>query len=172
MFDLSSIPSGGGVVAGGLIYVALAIGGGDLIGGRMIEKSAWLPRCEATIRQSAKVSSPADVPELSCGMLAGMFGPDGDKLCTAFGAFIEPMAGPLLEEKRRLADLDLLRADALRSGATSRCACAANVVLDKRTDWAIYAGSLRLMTPASVRNLDAELFAALRSPLCSGEGTK
>lgn len=170
MIDLSSLPSGGGFVAGGLLYAALAVGGGDLIGGRVIERDAWLPRCEATIRQSAETASPADIPELSCGMLAGMIGPDGDKLCTAFGAFIEPMAGSLLEQQRRLAELDLLRAQTIRSGATSRCACAANVVLDKRTDWAIYAGTLRLIAPATIRNLDAELFAALRSPLCSREG--
>ncbi|MCW2308837.1 hypothetical protein [Rhodobium gokarnense] len=64
------------------------------------------------------------------------------------------------------------RMDYAASRAGSRCDCAVTMTLEKRrTDFALYAGTLRLVVPRSVKSLQSELKSALNSPECAAKGS-
>ncbi|WP_306261307.1 hypothetical protein [Pararhizobium sp. IMCC21322] len=174
MFDLNTLPGGGGLVLTGVAYGVFALFiGGQIIGARTIEKSRFLPRCEQALVLAAKQDAPTlqtPVPTPDCNSIIGMFaGPEGKQLCNIVEPlFQNPLAGQIEKQNQELKDAYNARLKNAAAHASSSCKCAVNVQLEDRMPWALYAGSARLITPSKIRNLDAELFAALSSPVCAG----
>ncbi|WP_306258395.1 hypothetical protein [Pararhizobium sp. IMCC21322] len=173
-FDQIIPPIGTGLFLTGAAYAAFsALVSGQVIGTRVIEKSNWMPRCEQALVLAAKQDAPTfqtPVPTPDCNSIMGMFaGPEGKQLCNIVGPlFQNPLAGQIEKQNQELKDAYNARLKNAAAHASSSCKCAVNVQLEDRMPWALYAGSARLITPSKIRNLDAELFAALSSPVCAG----
>lgn len=172
MFDsLYQLPVSGGVLMAGALYVSASIFvTGPLVGQRTIQKSGWSETCQSELQAEidSRKSPPRVIPKMDCKSLAGAFLPELGELCDYYGNFdFGGLASGVLraEEKmkRELEDRRLAKA-AARTG--TRCACAA-VLVAKDSAWAIHAGSLRLITPPAVKNLDSELLQALHLPRCA-----
>lgn len=176
IFDSQSIPAAGGMVMAAALYAGAAYFiAGPVVGERLIEKSGWSDRCPRVIAQAAQRSAPTApaMPKLDCSMIFGWFGPEGRAFCETNGAWFSdnPLSTVIegLEEQARQEVQRHLR-DAT-SGAASRCDCAASLALESsRTDFALHAGSLRLLTPHDVKTLDSALERALTAPLCAAKG--
>lgn len=155
--DVLSIPGAGGLAAAALLYggVSLFVTG-PLVGERTIERSGWQAACGRGITQSAPLGFDATT---DCSALLGlMFGSDGIAFCRRHGE--------TLGSARRMIN-GLASSHPSTSG--SACGCAVREVLDsRRSEFTLHAGSMRLMTPRPLRDLDAELRGALASPPCSG----
>ena len=174
-FDTNGLPIAGSTLAGLLIYGAMSFFvTGQFVGERTIERAAWIPRCERQLDRELALSRPAPsvMPKLGCNSVFGIFGEDGRAWCDAYGGSFQLPGMDVLEsidaQKRQIEEQRLSLAADL---SASRCECAANVTLEsERGQLAIYAGSLRLIAPPSVRNLDASLQAALSTPQCAMKG--
>ncbi len=157
--DLTSVPGVGGIAAAGVLYAGLSLFvTGPLVGERLIERSGWGPRCERGFAASIPPNVPQSTTSRDCSTLLGtIFGSDGLAFCHRHGAQLDA-AGDLV---KRYAPGP--RGPALQSA----CACAVRETLDhRRTDFALHAGALRLVTPRPVRDLEGELKGALDSSAC------
>jgi hypothetical protein len=151
---------------------AMAYGGCPLIAKRMAELSGWDQQCQALVTEQAELERPETdgmaIPR--CGDLGTVFGPEFGKLCET----IEQLP-PVRQARRKLErveELNARRYELATDGAASKCCCAVSVMIEqRRLDWAIYAGTLRTITPAPVANIQSELRMALGSPWCKGDAS-
>jgi hypothetical protein len=172
--DLQNPLASGGMAVAAAVYVGASLYvTGPLVAERTIERSGWQRTCQAHL--SAAVTKdeplPAFVPKLDCQAFLGWFGADGRAVCDAHGnpSFALPGFDQLEAQRRRLDQLRHEQLAARVAQSPSRCACAVTVTLERhRTDFALYAGSARLITPSAVRNLSSELQTSLRTPICAG----
>ncbi|WP_306260378.1 hypothetical protein [Pararhizobium sp. IMCC21322] len=175
MIDQNALPFGGGIMIAGILYAAFFWGvGGQTIGQRTIERSGWLPHCERVVVEHAHDTKPDlqfSAPTPDCNAVMGMFaGQDGKALCNVVGGLFEnPLASQIKIQNKRLVEAYTKRLENAASNANSRCTCAINVQLQNRTLWGLYSGSFRIVIPSEIKNLNAELFTALNSPVCRGE---
>lgn len=173
MFEQNtSLPISGGVILSALVYTGTCLFGlGPLLGERTIKKSSWIESCKTGLQKQieAKRTPRKVIPKTDCRSMVGWLMPELSQLCTQYGN--PDLAGPfggLQEQQERLrkqAEDKRLSAIAAQSG--SRCQCAASIVAQDYA-WALHAGSLRLITPPQIQNLNAELNRALYSPHCTG----
>lgn len=173
--DLNSLPLSGSFVLALIAYGLISVfGTGQLVGERLIEKSDWPVQCEATLVGELKSRQPATpfVPKLDCNSIFGTwFGREGKQLCRNHGNFNLPFVDQLQAQQNRLAQANEQRFANAASKTKTRCACAASLTLEKqRIAFGLHAGSLRLMTPAPVQNLNSELSTALHAPACALRG--
>jgi hypothetical protein len=75
------------------------------------------------------------------------------------------------QAQTRKRQIERMREDRLRRSleeAGSKCACAVtHLIANKRWDFALAAGTARLVEPVSVTNFETSLTQSLRSPNCS-----
>ena len=171
MPDLSSLPVSAGLVLGLILYAGVSLfGTGPLVGERLIERVDWDAQCHRELVADLKARTPSapPVPKLGCrSVFGGLFGRDGQRLCERHGDFALPGLDQLAAHRRRLEEQRRQRLQRAAARTGSQCRCAANLTLEKRrTAFALHTGSLRLMTPAPVRDLRHELTASLADPLC------
>lgn len=156
--DLLSTPGAGGLVAAGAFYAGMSLlVTGPLVGERMIERLDWTADCERSLA-APTVQSSQDTIGGECHILLGsLFGRDAVDFCRRNSRELESWSNLA---KR------LVRAPRV-APPRSTCACAVREVLDsRRTEFALHAGSLRLITPRPVRELRGELNGALSSSAC------
>ncbi len=171
-----TLPLGSGTFIAGAFYVAASLFvTGPVVGERTIAKSKWSEQCTVRLRQEIVTSLPeaTPLPDLDCQSLLGWMGQRGMDVCRKHGnpALNLPFVNELQAHQRKLNQLKHERLKTKAEGAGSRCACAASVSLEKRrVAWALHAGSLRLITPPTLKNLNAELQAALQTPYCTPKG--
>ncbi len=177
--DPTGIPVGGPIVLTGLAYAMFSLlVGGEIVSGRVIEKSGWHQQCERIVVQAVKNDRPklqTVPPKLNCknaaNIFTGRYNADTDTFCNVVDLFLDLSPTRQIEnQNRRLVEAYNKRVANAASSAGSKCACASHVVQSDRVPWAIYAGSWRTVKPSELNNLDAKLAAALNSPLCAGVG--
>ena len=174
--------TGGLPIAGGALMAVVLYGGvslfitGPVIAERTIEKSDWAARCDGFIRAEIKADEPEAprIPKLGCSAIFGLYGRAGQEYCRVHGHHFDnnilPQTLEAAQKAKRAARKK--RMDYAASRAGSRCDCAVTMTLEKRrTDFALYAGTLRLVVPRSVKALQSELTSALNSPECAAKGS-
>ena len=171
-FDVNTLPGGGALIVTGLIYAGVsAFVTGPVIGQRVIIKSGWAEQCKISLQAQISTKEPAPTfpPTIGCKSLFGWYGDQGAAFCRRYGdRFKLPFMDQLAAHQRRLKQARERRLTMAASSAPTRCACAASLTLEKqRVSFAIYAGSIRLITPTPIKNLRAALTSALHSPLCA-----
>jgi hypothetical protein len=171
MFDLSTLPITSMTFLTAAGYAAtMAVIGGPLVADRELIRDGWAAECVATLRADLEVqrAPPRVTPVVpdACGMMAAAIPEMGD-LCK-----IIPNPNDALRQTARLRQqAEDARIAAAASKTSDRCGCAEAVYVEEnRLALALYAGSGRLITPAPVKNREAALSRALRSPACRGEG--
>lgn len=148
------------VYIGASLYVS-----GPLIAERTIERSGWDTGCETAQEAYSSGREPA-LPSFDCHSLLGWLGPSGRELCDRHGTALLNL--PALVRQTQFGTH--APPDEQTERNRSRCACAVNATLEQnRTAFAVYAGSVRLITPAAVRNLRTALSSSLHSRTCTFE---
>ncbi|MCB1465481.1 MAG: hypothetical protein KDJ90_24365 [Nitratireductor sp.] len=172
MIGDTSLPAIGGI---GIPIVAYALLSGfvtgPLVAERTIENSGWHAQCRQTLATEAEISRPASpaMPKLNCNSLMGLFGDDGNAICRDYGNWSLPFADQIIAERNRIEELQSKRFAIAAAQSGTRCDCAAAVMTEEhRLVWGLHAGSIRIVTPPSVRNLQSGLVSALHSPWCAG----
>lgn len=173
--DIGSYPVSGGAVLGVAVYALIsAFGTGQIVGERLIEQSNWQQQCERQITSEIRSNQQARpvLPELNCNSVFGQFfGREGAQFCERYSDVKIPFADTITQHQNRLANANEQRLANAVSKSSSQCGCASALTLEKnRIDFAIYAGSLRVLTPAPVQNLQASLQTSLHSPQCDMSG--
>lgn len=176
--DGGNLPVSGGVVLTALAYGAISLFvTGPLVGDRMIAKSGWEQQCQAGLVQATEeraMGSLPPIPDLGCDSIFGtLFGHESNAFCRKHGGQFGrlPFLDQLEAQKRRAEERVRRQLENVSHEAKSRCSCAvARALQDERTSLAITAGSLRLVTPRSVRELPAALQSALGSEQCRMKG--
>lgn len=167
--DLNNFPVGGGTILALFLYALLSLFvTGPIIGERMIEKAGWPAHCQAALKAELETSGqmPGFQPKLDCPSLLSWLGPDGQKLCRQGGLKL-PFMDQMNAYQDRLDSFNEQRLESAVSKTRDRCECAAALTLEnRRTAFAITAGSARLIVPSPVKNLSSELTAALHMPAC------
>lgn len=173
--ESNGLPISGGVLIAGLLYAGASLFiSGPVVGERMIAKSDWGRQCKVVLRTElvARAPAPTFTPKLDCNSIFGIFGKQGQALCRVHGNVLKiPFADQLkaIQNQKRALQQKRLALAASKTG--SRCDCAVSLTLEKRrVPLAIYAGSIRLVTPPAIKNLNSELMTALRSPQCEMKG--
>ena len=170
---INSLPVSGSVILGAIGVAAFSFGvSGPLVADRTVALSNWSDICRTAIHRQIELDKPApqqSMPDMNCSNLMGLFGSQMQAVCRKYGnpSFDFGLLDQVNQQKKRLAEREQRRLDALASKAGSRCACAATVVTSMRIPWAIHSVSGRLITPPLVQNLQSELETALHSPRCS-----
>lgn len=171
-FDTTNLPIGGGFLMAGLAYVGISMFvTGPVVGERTIAKSGWNARCQTALHSelAANQSTPQFTPKIGCETIFGFYGEQGKAFCRRYGGqFKLPFLDQLEQHKLKLHELKRKRLAVAASQTGSRCSCAVSVTLANRTPWAIYAGSIRLVMPPAIKNLNSELMTSLRSTYCTG----
>lgn len=174
--DAGNLPIAGGALVAAILYAGVSIFvTGPLVGERTIMKSDWPRICQSEIRAELELSQPISpaLPRMDCNsIMGGFFGRDGQAWCNAYGgSFQMPFAGTLEAIEGQKRDLQNRRLELAASRTATRCDCAASAVLEtERTSFALYAGSLRLVSPPAVKNLSSGLRSALSLPHCAMKG--
>jgi len=175
MMTESTLPIGGSALVAGLLYAGASMFiTGPLIGERMVERSNWSTSCHTAIADAAERENPSQ-PQVTvplCELTFGLLGRDGQAYCDRYGRSMNSAVnGPLShihEQRERVRREGLERSTA---NSESRCGCAAAVALeDNRVAFALHAGSLRLITPPSIKRLETTLQVSLGSGYCRMEG--
>lgn len=175
--DTSGLPIAGGALMAALLYAGASVFiTGPVIGERTIEKSNWASRCDGFIRAEITADEPEAprIPKLGCSAIFGLYGRAGQEYCRVHGHhFDNNILTQTLEAAQNAKQAARKkRMDYAASRAGSRCDCAVTMTLEKRrTDFALYAGTLRLVVPRSVKSLQSELKSALNSPECAAKGS-
>jgi len=170
---VNNLPISGGVVVAGLIYAgASLLVSGQFIGERLIEQSGWDKQCRADIKAYivSRQPAPSFTPRIDCNAIFGGFmGREGKTWCARYGnQLINPLGNQLDAKKQQLREASQRRLINALSKSTSRCSCAASLALEtNRVSFGLYAGSIRLVKPPTVKNLQSTLVTALNNPLCS-----
>jgi hypothetical protein len=178
MQDTSNFPIGGSLLVGLLAYGFISMfWTGPLVAERVMELQIdWPNACRQSLKRKIiekheEENQPVFQPRLSCDMI-GSLNPRWQAFCDYYlrgplGKY-DSMLGNISRKKREYQQKRL--AEAI-SKTGSRCSCAIAATLEKRrTSFALYAGSLRLIEPAAIRNLTSELESALHSPACAMKG--
>ena len=172
MIGDTSLPAIGGIGIPIAAYVLLSgFVTGPLVAERTIENSGWHAQCRQVMATEAEISRPATpaMPKLDCNSLMGLFGEEGNAICREYGNWSLPFADQIIAERSRIEALQNKRFEIAAAQSGTRCDCAAAVMTEEhRLAWGLHAGSIRIVTPPSVRNLQSGLVSALRSPWCSG----
>ncbi len=172
-FDTSNMPISGGIILAAAFYAGISFfGTGQVIAKRTIENSDWGATCQSALRVeiSTRREPVTIIPRTDCNSLLGGFLPELGALCNKYGnPDLSGGTTNMLREKERQRRESEDRRIALAASQTgSKCDCAVSVVSQNRLDWAILAGSARLISPASTtQNLNSELTRALYSPHCA-----
>lgn len=174
-FETSLPQIGGGAFLAVLAYAASSLWAGQEIGERMIERSGWTPTCEAGIQADldAERTPKHHVPEARCSDQIGWLHPELLKFCLKlrdpdFNAGQRRAEEEYHRRKRQLEDLRIGNAAAK---AGSMCACAKNVYLSEEfLSLGLYAGTVRLITPSPVEDLEQGLRQSLATPQCQALG--
>lgn len=164
MIDLQSLPAKGGTLLALVLYGGLSLlVTGPLVGERMIVKSGWLAQCPALIEADAQQrSTPLPQAAINCDAVVDLLAPEMRGLCSPLD---DILVG--IDQQRR--DLEAQRLARATAGATSRCSCAAALVLEEnRTALGLHVGALRQITPHGVKTLTYQLESALTAPSCTG----
>jgi len=145
-----------------------------VVADRTIEKSGWGAMCQANLRAeiSERRSPPQIIPNMDCQSIFGTLMPELGALCRKYGNpdFGGPASALLRQQERVQREFENRRLARAASKTGSRCDCASAVVSENRA-WALYAGSLRIISPSSTgKNLKSELSRALNAPICSMKG--
>ena len=172
-FDTSNMPISGSVILAAALYVGVSFfGTGQVIAKRTIESSDWGAMCQSALR--VKISTrrePATIiPRTDCNSLLGGFMPELGALCNQYGNpdLSGGTTGMLREQEHQRREAENRRIALAASQTGSRCDCATSVVTQDRLNWALLAGSARLISPPAVTdNLNSELTRALNSPYCA-----
>lgn len=174
MQDTSNLPISGGAFVAGMVYIAITYFiTAEVIGERTIAKSDWNKQCTSQLRALILDDTPqADIiSKLDCNSTIGLLlGRQGMDVCRKHGnpSFNLPFLNQLNEQKRRMNEYKHRRLQSAASRVGSKCDCAISVSLEKnRNAWALYAGSVRLVMPHSVKNFSSELQSALNSSHCA-----
>lgn len=175
--DATGLPIGGGLALGVALYGAVAFFvAAPVIGGRIIERSNWDAQCQALIGAQLELERPEPVftPKLDCHSTLGQLFPGMEAVCRKHGnpQFKLPMLDQLNELQRRKNELQEKRLALSVSQSASQCSCAVSLTIERnRTPLALYAGSVRLVASASIKDdLKHELVVALNSPRCTAKG--
>ncbi len=174
--DATGLPMAGGVFAAVLLYAGVSLFvTGPVVGSRVIEKTNWSGQCQRHIRARIEADEPAQprLPKIGCNLIFGLYGKAGEDYCRVHGHHFDnnifSQTLEAAEEAKRTAQRRRMEYAASRAG--SRCDCAVTLTLERRrTDFALYAGTLRLVTPRSVKALQSELKSALNSTQCAMKG--
>ena len=169
-----------GLLNGSMVIAALAYAGlsgwvtGPLVAERTIENMGWEQSCTLSVQQDIVNRQPTNnfEPRVSCDNLFGHFPNEHKQLLDFFGMGAAcSMMDQLNNQRDKLEELKRNRIKAAAAEANDKCACAVNTLIEnKRTSIALYAGSARLLKPATFKNLEAELKASLNTPSCSQLG--
>lgn len=165
----SNLPVGGSILLAAATYAAISAFVTDpLVAERTIERGGWESSCRADLKHALaaeeSAGAPDSLPSFDCNALLGLFGPEARQICRL------PGIGQIEAQQRQMREIRQRRLEAAIGNVASRCACAAAATVEtRRIPFAIYARSVRLITPAPVRNLQSELQASLRSPLCASQ---
>lgn len=171
--DASGLPVAGGALAAALLYAGVSVFvTGPVIGARTIEKSDWSGQCARHIRAEIEADEPAPrkLPKIGCSAIFGLFGQAGSEYCRVHGHYFDNnvLTQTLEAAEKAKAAARKKRMEFAASRAGSRCECAVTLTLERRrTEFALYAGTLRLVTPHSVGALSSELKSALNSSSCA-----
>ncbi len=169
---VNNLPLSGGVVVAGLLYAGASLITGQIVGERLIAKSGWDKQCIAGIKADIVSRQPVRsfVPKIDCNSIIGGFmGREGKVWCTRYGdKIINPLGDLADARQRQIKEANQRRLSNALSKSTSLCTCAASLALEtNRVSFALYAGSIRILTPPAVKNLKSTLVTALNNPLCS-----
>lgn len=171
--EFRDLPFNGMTLIGVIGYAALSLTvTGPLVIERTIQKSGWIAQCQRSLHEEIRANEemPVFTPRLDCNSIFGIFGQEGQQLCRDFGNFSLPFVDQLNEYEQRIQKLNEDRLAQAAQSSAYRCDCAVSVTQEtRRTPFALYAGSARLIKPTAVKNLDSELQTSLRSPLCAGK---
>ncbi|MEM8634387.1 MAG: hypothetical protein AAGF33_05360 [Pseudomonadota bacterium] len=170
MFEATSLPLSGGLLAAALWAGVAVFALGPEIANRELERDGWHAACAQKLvtqieetRARPSIAPPA--PNI-CGMLTGI-DPQMGGLCR----FIPEPGDMLREVERQRQAEETARINRALRDVTDACACAAGVYVEEhRLALGIYAGSARLITPGEITHRDAALTRALRAPICRTEG--
>lgn len=171
--DTPTLPISGGVVLAAALYAGISFfGTGQVIAKRTIENSDWGATCQSALEvEISTLREPVTIiPRTDCNALLGGFMPELGALCNQYGNpdLSGGTTNMLREQERQRRAAEDRRIALAASQTGSRCDCAASVVAQDRLNWAILAGSARLISPISVTdNLNSELTRALRSSHCT-----
>ncbi len=170
-FETSALPISGGVLVAGFIYAGASLFIlGPLVAERTIEASDWSQQCQAGLQAEIEATRTPEkiIPQMDCRSTLGSFLPELAKICDQYGNpdFGGPASSLLRQQEKVRRAAEEKRLALTASQSTSRCDCAANVVAQDR-NWAIHAGSLRLISPPQVTRLSSELSRALQSSHCT-----
>lgn len=175
--DAGSLPIGGGLALGVVIYGAAAFFvAAPVIGERIAERSNWDAQCQALIgaRLELERSDPVFTPKMDCQSTLGVLFPGMEAVCRKHGnpEFNFPMLDQLNEVQRKKNELQEKRLALSVSQSASQCSCAVSLAIERnRTSLALLASSARLVESASIKNdLKPELVSALNSPRCAAKG--
>jgi len=172
MFDLQNFPISGGLIMAAAGYVAISFFiTGPLIGERTIAKSGWSESCPVALKSKLSAQKPTVpmVPRMDCASTFGWLGQEFEQLCHGFGnpEFKTPEQHMAEAQERALYEMRNRQLEQRAAQSESRCGCAAALVLENQTAWALYAGSARLMVPPKIKDLESELTRILHSPHCA-----
>ncbi len=175
--DAGGLPLGGGLAFGVLVYGAAAFFvAGPVIGARLVERSNWDGQCQALISAQLALEKPEPVftPKLDCQSTLGALFPGMEAVCRNHGnpEFKLPMLDQLNNIQRQRNELQERRLSFAVSQSASQCSCAVSLAIERnRTPLALYAGSIRLISSAALKNnLKPELISALNAPRCAAKG--
>ncbi|MEL7174219.1 MAG: hypothetical protein AAFN05_14810 [Pseudomonadota bacterium] len=169
--DASTLPIGGAALLTGVGYIAfMTLIGGPEVTDREIARDGWIPSCRAGLAARIEATraprqSMPTVPDL-CGIVTGG-DPSLRRIC---GYFPDP-GDVLWEVERQKRAVEQARIDRALEGVGDACSCA--MIVYRKENWlqlALYAGTARVVVPTEVKNRDAALSRALRSPQCRMEG--
>ncbi len=161
------------ISAGSMIAIALYGGSalyitGPTVAERTVRKSDWLAQCERSVAKHAEVREEPVTKQIIPNMMQCTIVMKRNPLIAHYCDMAEQVILQKLRAQQALIDQRKERIAAAASKAGSRCECALSVSSEQdRIDWAIYAGSLRLVTPNNVRSRDARMSVALSSPSCN-----
>lgn len=134
---------------------------------REIDRSGWQSRCETRLETELQSKAPKFVPNTPskaelCGVF-GAFAPELETFCT----MLPDTNAPARAAEERVHAQKIQRLKTAMQGVDDQCRCAEAVYLEEeRLPLALYAGSLRLVSPPSVKDRDGALNRALRTPFC------
>jgi len=174
--DASGLPLSGTALVACVTYALFAgFVTGPLIGERTAIKAGWYSQCASHISAEISAAHPDSLPlpKFGCEALFGFFGEEGAAYCRRHGnVFDNNILTQTLDRaqsaSRAARENRIANAAA---NASSRCECALTTTLEsRRTSFALYAGSLRLIEPPAVKALQSELVSSLNSPACAFGG--
>lgn len=161
------------ISAGAMIAVGIHVGSslfitGPTVAERTVRKSGWIAECERSVAKHAEAREAPVTTEFIPNMMQCTIDMRRNPLIAKYCDMADQAVLQKHRAQQALIDQRKARIAAAASRAGSRCECALSVSSEQdRIDWAIYAGSLRLVTPNNVRSRDARMSAALSSSSCS-----